>query len=259
MKSFGIYKETNTKNNDNDNNNLQDTKYQVYNSKNELIAVWNSQYASYCIRKGFATNLDKKLNKLMIVEKYESKLVPNPLTSNEAAKIVNIYETKEKDAKNESNSTKSNDEIESKENKKEEIRKEMESLLSEKDEKLFFKRCIKVLVHEIGHLFGLKHCVYFECIMNGSNNLDESDEKPVYLCPICLHKLYFCRLIRFYDDNNDMANDSSDSAQSKNGFEKPLDLVKRYRNLQNIYEKYQLLDEAKWFESRVELVTKKPV
>eukprot|EP01084_Bolivina_argentea_P318817 552990_1 len=59
---------------------------------------------------------------------------------------------------------------------------------------LFFRRCIKVLVHEIGHLFGIKHCVFFECIMNGSNHDQEADIKPVYLCPVCLHKLYFCRL-----------------------------------------------------------------
>ena len=50
------------------------------------------------------------------------------------------------------------------------------------------------MTHEIGHLFGIYHCIHFECIMNGSNHLDEADGRPFHLCPICLHKLYFARL-----------------------------------------------------------------
>ena len=46
------------------------------------------------------------------------------------------------------------------------------------------------MVHEIGHMFGLKHCVYYECILNGSNGGFESDRFPDRtLCPICLTKL----------------------------------------------------------------------
>ena len=46
------------------------------------------------------------------------------------------------------------------------------------------------MVHEIGHMFGLKHCVYYECILNGSNGDFESDRFPDRtLCPICLTKL----------------------------------------------------------------------
>jgi archaemetzincin len=47
------------------------------------------------------------------------------------------------------------------------------------------------MVHEIGHMFGLRHCIYYSCIMNGSNNLEENLSKPIYLCPICLRKLQY--------------------------------------------------------------------
>lgn len=30
-----------------------------------------------------------------------------------------------------------------------------------------------VMVHEIGHMYGLLHCPYYECIMNGFNSCTE--------------------------------------------------------------------------------------
>lgn len=53
-------------------------------------------------------------------------------------------------------------------------------------------RSCKVLAHETGHMFGLSHCIYYTCLMNGSNHLVETDEKPLMLCPVCLRKLHFC-------------------------------------------------------------------
>jgi len=38
------------------------------------------------------------------------------------------------------------------------------------DYKIILWKSIGTLVHEIGHMFGLKHCVYYECLMNGSNS-----------------------------------------------------------------------------------------
>jgi archaemetzincin len=32
-------------------------------------------------------------------------------------------------------------------------------------------RSIRVVVHEIGHMFGMKHCIYFNCLMRGSMHL----------------------------------------------------------------------------------------
>lgn len=56
---------------------------------------------------------------------------------------------------------------------------------------LVLRRSCKVLAHEIGHMFGLYHCIYYRCCMNGSNNLQESDGKPIHLCPVCLKKLHY--------------------------------------------------------------------
>lgn len=50
-------------------------------------------------------------------------------------------------------------------------------------------RSCKTLTHEIGHIFGLRHCQWLACLMQGSNHLEEADLRPLDLCPICLRKL----------------------------------------------------------------------
>lgn len=85
-------------------------------------------------------------------------------------------------------------------------------------EKVLLRRSCKVLVHETAHMFGLKHCIYFKCVLNGSNHLKESDSRPVHLCPVCLRKL-----------------------QHSIGF----DIVNRYRNLFHFYQKTGLDDESR--------------
>jgi archaemetzincin len=77
------------------------------------------------------------------------------------------------------------------------------------DPKLVFQRAMKVMTHEIGHMFGIQHCVHFSCDMNGSNSLAESDTQPAEVCPVCLRKLHhavgfdpedrFEKLREFYD------------------------------------------------------------
>ena len=36
----------------------------------------------------------------------------------------------------------------------------------QKDENLLMRSC-HIMTHEICHMFGLRHCIYFECLMNG--------------------------------------------------------------------------------------------
>lgn len=55
--------------------------------------------------------------------------------------------------------------------------------------RLFLRRCCMVLCHEATHLFGIKHCVFAACLMNGSNHLQEADRRPFDLCPVDMAKL----------------------------------------------------------------------
>jgi len=54
---------------------------------------------------------------------------------------------------------------------------------------LMLRRSGRTLVHEIAHLFGLAHCIYYRCVENGVNHQAEGDSRPHHLCPVCLRKL----------------------------------------------------------------------
>lgn len=41
----------------------------------------------------------------------------------------------------------------------------------------------------MGHLLGIRHCIYYECHRNGAKHLEEADSTPMHLCPVCLRKL----------------------------------------------------------------------
>ena len=46
------------------------------------------------------------------------------------------------------------------------------------------------MAHEIGHMFGLRHCIYYECLMNGLMSAEEQRAGGIrVLCPVCLKKL----------------------------------------------------------------------
>mmetsp|Transcript_46718 Transcript_46718/g.77321 ORF Transcript_46718/g.77321 Transcript_46718/m.77321 type:complete len:488 (+) Transcript_46718:126-1589(+) len=60
------------------------------------------------------------------------------------------------------------------------------------DEAVLLRRGYQTLSHELGHTFGLKHCVYFSCLMQGANSLEEAEGRMTDLCPVCLRKLLWC-------------------------------------------------------------------
>ena len=62
--------------------------------------------------------------------------------------------------------------------------------LSEQELRQLLQRGAKVLTHELGHLFGISHCVHYECLMCGCNHMQEFDKRPMFLCPIDLRKLH---------------------------------------------------------------------
>jgi archaemetzincin len=99
------------------------------------------------------------------------------------------------------------------------------------NQKLILRRSCKVLVHETAHMFGLKHCIFFHCIINGSNHLQENDTRPLHLCPVCLRKL-----------------------QESIGF----DVVSRYQELLRFYEKVGFALEARWVANRLKWILGNP-
>jgi len=47
------------------------------------------------------------------------------------------------------------------------------------------ERLAKEGSHELGHIFGLSHCINHECIMFNPHTLDELDGKKKEFCPVC--------------------------------------------------------------------------
>jgi len=52
----------------------------------------------------------------------------------------------------------------------------------------YVERVIKTVRHELGHVFGLRHCNN-PCVMRFANSLMELDQKPMNFCPECKNKL----------------------------------------------------------------------
>jgi len=57
--------------------------------------------------------------------------------------------------------------------------------------KLCAIRTTMTATHETGHMFGIRHCIAYECGMNGSNHSEERDRQPLEFCPECQPKLWW--------------------------------------------------------------------
>lgn len=81
----------------------------------------------------------------------------------------------------------------------------MDEKLSNLNYKVCFENFTKTATHEIGHMFSLRHCTSYDCVLN------QIDTKPYWLCPECLAKLQWCikfdiqkrydKLIKYSTDN----------------------------------------------------------
>lgn len=53
----------------------------------------------------------------------------------------------------------------------------------------FLLRFCRTASHELGHCFGLDHCMYRACAMQATSSVSEDMRQPPYLCPVCDAKL----------------------------------------------------------------------
>jgi hypothetical protein len=90
--------------------------------------------------------------------------------------------------------------------------------------KLMLLRSCKILVHELGHMLGLDHCIHFRCCMNGSGHLVEDFAQPMFLCPIDLRKVHALT---------------------------GCDIARRYQGLLEFFTHHGLVEEAVWLRARI--------
>lgn len=62
-------------------------------------------------------------------------------------------------------------------------------LAEDADPKTFLLRTVKIAAHETGHMFSIRHCTKYECVMSGSNHIVETDSHPLDACPECMAKI----------------------------------------------------------------------
>ncbi|KAL4227866.1 metallopeptidase [Mactra antiquata] len=92
-------------------------------------------------------------------------------------------------------------------------------------QRVILQRGCKLVVHEICHLLGIDHCIFYDCCMNGSGHLSEDFRQPMHLCPVDLRKLH-----------------------SLVGF----NVLDRYRALLEFYKTHGFSEEQDWVKKRIE-------
>ena len=107
----------------------------------------------------------------------------------------------------------------------------------------FLRRCGMVLCHEATHCFGVRHCVYASCIMNGSNHLEESGSRPFACCPVDVRKIQL----------------TLDQAKVHGRDTPPIDLVARERGLIEFFDEHGLTDDARFARNVLSSLTGQPV
>ncbi|KAJ3056221.1 hypothetical protein HK097_007704 [Rhizophlyctis rosea] len=133
----------------------------------------------------------------------------------------------------------------------------------------FHFRVIRTLTHEILHTFGLDHCVYYACLMQGTASLGEDGRIPPYLCPVCSEKLW--RAVKAVITDGADGAPNSVTLNPRNGKKHPQEkgiledklrhdwMVERYRRMKAVCEQNRSRELgcqwrafAGWLEGRLE-------
>lgn len=97
-----------------------------------------------------------------------------------------------------------------------------------------YLRCLRLTLgtasHETCHILTMPHCSEYVCSLNGSNHLEESESKPLRVCPSCFRKL--CWNLRL----------------------EPVDYC---RKLGGFFERQGLTDEAEYCRKAVEALQRR--
>lgn len=97
----------------------------------------------------------------------------------------------------------------------------------EETQKLILHRACKTMTHEIMHMFGVRHCIVHEWLMNGTNRMEEADLKPFLLCPVCLRKLHYAIGFDIKQRYSKLKKAIKTDFSDNNHFDKHLDALKR--------------------------------
>ena len=111
--------------------------------------------------------------------------------------------------------------------------------------KLYFsllKRSAKLVIKNLGHMLGMRNCIFFKCVMNAFGNMQEFDERPMELCPCCLRKAF---------TNISRKNERLEEGRVKND----VLILQRFQKLKeslenNFFGIFE--DEVKWYEKRID-------
>ncbi|CAF1085854.1 unnamed protein product [Adineta ricciae] len=103
-------------------------------------------------------------------------------------------------------------------------------LCTDDERRLILRRAVGTYIHEVMHLFGLAHCIYYLCLMNGANGETELDKQPLRLCPICLRKMSMVFKDQTYD------------------------VMDMYHELFELSKELGLQAEADWYRNRLQVL-----
>ena len=93
-------------------------------------------------------------------------------------------------------------------------------------DEMLLRHTMDVLTHELGHSFGLRHCTYFSCVMQGFNCLEEAEGHAPDLCPVCLRKFLWIANTQSTDQVRARYERMLDFYEGRPGFERHAAVVR---------------------------------